>query len=230
MSTIKPGDVMLTKSCRMVRVLASRDDGAVAMRDYRSRVAVRSVDTDRLSYHSEHELTLVQPPATPQEPEQAQTLNDVFDVFETWARRKGATDTSSVSLGFWAFNEFHAIIGQPLRDWLLSRRASTPSPEGQTWQLSADDVEWVVNDNAELGVKIGNQFFFCYKGHSLVYAEGTHDDGRPMMWRRVFKREFGECIHPVNYLQPTHIGTVSLDDSDEWMPLPSPPTPEGTEP
>lgn len=68
MSTIKPGDVMLTKSCRMVRVLASRDDGAVAMRDYRSRVAVRSVDTDRLSYHSEHELTLVQPPATPQEP------------------------------------------------------------------------------------------------------------------------------------------------------------------
>ena len=74
----------------------------------------------------------IQPPATPQEPEQAQTLNDVFDVFETWARRKGATDTSSVSLGFWAFNEFHAIIGQPLRDWLLSRRASTPSPEGQT--------------------------------------------------------------------------------------------------
>lgn len=70
----------------------------------------------------------VQPPATPQEPEQAQTLNDVFDVFETWARRKGATDTSSVSLGFWAFNEFHAIIGQPLRDWLRSRRASTPSP------------------------------------------------------------------------------------------------------
>jgi len=69
MSTIKPGDVMLTKSCRMVRVLASRDDGAVAMRDYRSRVAVRSVDTDRLSYHSEHELTLVQPPAPPQEPE-----------------------------------------------------------------------------------------------------------------------------------------------------------------
>jgi len=68
MSTIKPGDVMLTKSCRMVRVLASRDDGAVAMRDYRSRVAVRSVDTDRLSYHSEHELTLVQPPAPPQEP------------------------------------------------------------------------------------------------------------------------------------------------------------------
>ena len=88
----------------------------------------------------------IQPPATPQEPEQAQTLNDVFDVFETWARRKGATDTSSVSLGFWAFNEFHAIIGQPLRDWLLSRRASTPSPEGQTWQ----PIETAPKDTAVL--------------------------------------------------------------------------------
>ncbi len=86
----------------------------------------------------------VQPPATPQEPEQAQTLNDVFDVFETWARRKGATDTSSVSLGFWAFNEFHAIIGQPLRDWLLSRRASTPSPEGQTWCFSEAELRLLV--------------------------------------------------------------------------------------
>ena len=85
-------------------------------------------------------------PPTPQEPEQAQTLNDVFDVFETWARRKGATDTSSVSLGFWAFNEFHAIIGQPLRDWLLSRRASTPSPEGQTWQ----PIETAPKDTAVL--------------------------------------------------------------------------------
>ncbi len=170
MSTIKPGDVMLTKSCRMVRVLASRDDGAVAMRDYRSRVAVRSVDTDRLSYHSEHELTLVQPPATPQEPEQAQTLNDVFDVFETWARRKGATDTSSVSLGFWAFNEFHAIIGQPLRDWLRSRRASTPSPEGQTWQPIETAVKAGIS---RVVAEHGDEVFIAegFSGHDALVAE-----------------------------------------------------------
>jgi hypothetical protein len=32
-------------------------------------------------------------------------------------------------------------------------------------ELSPDVVEWVVNDNAELGVKIGKQFFWLYKGN-----------------------------------------------------------------
>lgn len=90
--------------------------------------------------------------------------------------------------------------------------------------LKDTDVEWVVNDLAELGVKIGNQFFFLYKGRSLVYEDPKHDDdGRPMQWRPVFKREFGECAHPVNYKDPRMIGTVSLGDSDEWKPLPASP-------
>lgn len=101
--------------------------------------------------------------------------------------------------------------------------------------LKPEQVEWVVNDIAELGVKIGDQFFFLYKGHSLVY--GTDEKSRaagvclnedtnpptPHQWRPVFKREFGECCHPVNYDNPRMIGTVSLDDSDEWKPLPSAP-------
>jgi hypothetical protein len=87
--------------------------------------------------------------------------------------------------------------------------------------MKAEDVEWVVNDNAELGVKIGNQFFFLYKGRSLVYESGKHDDDTPMYWRPVFKREFGECAHPINYKDPTKIGTVSMEDSDEWKELPA---------
>ena len=111
-----------------------------------------------------------------------------------------------------------------------AKSATPPDPlprRERAQELTADDVEWVVNDSAELGVKIGNQFFFCYKGRSLIYEEGTHDDGKPMMWRPVFKREFGECVHPVNYTDPRKIGTVSLDDSDDWKPLPSslPPSP-----
>ena len=109
--------------------------------------------------------------------------------------------------------------------------------QSATARLKAEQVEWVVNDIAELGVKIGNQFFWLYKGHSLVYGdyEDTskdgvclHDDGTPMHWRPVGKREFGECCHPVNYEdlrscgRPHYIGTVRLDDSDEWQPLPSP--------
>ena len=87
--------------------------------------------------------------------------------------------------------------------------------------LQADDVKWIVNDSAELGVMIHGQAFFLYKGDSLVYESGTHDNGKQMYYRPVFKREFGECAHPINHADPTRRGTVSRDDSDEWRPLPS---------
>lgn len=94
--------------------------------------------------------------------------------------------------------------------------------------LTDADVEWVTNDNAELGVKIGNQFFFLYKGQSIVYESGAHDNGEPMQWRHVFKREFGECCNPINYSDPTKGGTVSLSDSDEWKPLLATPKPDAS--
>lgn len=90
------------------------------------------------------------------------------------------------------------------------------------------DVVWIVNSLGELGVKVGDDFQFLYKGHSLRYKNPTHTDsgdereGKPMMWRPVGKREFGECCHPVNYADPRRWGTVSLDDSDEWKLLPAP--------
>jgi len=102
--------------------------------------------------------------------------------------------------------------------------------------LAEDDVEWVVNDLAELGVKIGEQFFFLYKGGSLVYdpesghEEGDirvgYDKGDRMKWRYVFKREFGECCHPINHSDYSKIGTVTLTVGD-WKSLPPlPPAPE----
>lgn len=85
--------------------------------------------------------------------------------------------------------------------------------------INKEDVNWVVNDNGELGVKIGDKCFFLYKGESFVYENGTHDDGSPMHIRPVFKREFGECVYPINYNDYSKEGTVSLDDSDEWQPM-----------
>lgn len=79
---------------------------------------------------------------------------------------------------------------------------------------------WVVNSLGELGVKIGPRFFFLYKGYSLEYRDGTDGEGNPLMYRTVGKREFGECCHPINYADPTRIGTVSLLDSKRWRPLP----------
>ena len=84
----------------------------------------------------------------------------------------------------------------------------------------SDQVEWVVNSIAELGVKVNGEYYFLYKGDSIIY-KNEEDRGNGMLQvRPVFKREFGECCHPINYKDLRYIGTVSLDDSDEWVPLP----------
>lgn len=119
---------------------------------------------------------------------------------------------------------------------LSAAATATDARKEQPRLLKPEQVEWVVNDIAELGVKIGDQFFFLYKGRSLVYGteansraagvaliNDSNDPPTPHRWRRVFKREFGECCHPVNYQDPTRIGTVSPDDSDEWRDLPAAP-------
>ena len=72
---------------------------------------------------------------------------------------------------------------------------------------------WIVNDSAELGVKIGDRFFFLYKGDNIEYKDGKHDDGSPMLWRPVGKREFGEVCHP---LQPI------IDNIKAHVPIPFP--------
>ena len=83
--------------------------------------------------------------------------------------------------------------------------------------LKPEDVEWVVNDSAELGVKIWEQFFWLYKGESLVYETGKHDNGMSMYWRLVGKREFGECCHP------PHLERLpdQYREGEAWAPLPA---------
>jgi hypothetical protein len=99
---------------------------------------------------------------------------------------------------------------------------STPG----TPDIIDDDVQWVVNDIGELGVKIGDRFFWLYKGYSLVYTKGKHDDGTPMKWRPVGKREFGEVCHPVDYYDKRHNeqGRYSEQFADvSWQDLPAMP-------
>lgn len=59
--------------------------------------------------------------------------------------------------------------------------------------------EWIVNDMGELGVKLGNRCFFIYKGDNIEYENGKHDDGTPILYRKVGKREFGETCKPDVY-------------------------------
>ena len=104
--------------------------------------------------------------------------------------------------------EIHSGYGMNLRAESRARLSEVidaltqPAPVEQpraTATETGDRVEWVVNDIAELGVRVDGEFYWYYKRSSpLVYAKGMHATGQPMLWRPVDYREFGECIHPIH--------------------------------
>jgi len=53
-------------------------------------------------------------------------------------------------------------------------------------------VQWIVNNLGELGVKVGTEFFFMYKGEPFQYDKETL---KLIKYRQVEKREFGESCH-----------------------------------
>ena len=65
--------------------------------------------------------------------------------------------------------------------------------------MKDDDVKWIVNDLAELGVLINGECFFMYKGQS--YQGGKY-------YREVGKREFGECCHPWSSIELKKYGNL----------------------
>lgn len=115
--------------------------------------------------------------------------------------------------------------------------------------MNKNDVLWIVNDIGELGVCVNGRYFFLYKGRSIEYGANedednvrdgkiVHDDGTPMLFRIVGKREFGETCQPLpryrdrwpggqgaKYLEPL-LFTPGLSFGDpkdgEWKPLPAP--------
>ena len=92
-------------------------------------------------------------------------------------------------------------------------------------KLRPMDVQWIVNNDGDLGVKVGAQFFFLYKGESLVFHEGNEDTARPMKWRPVEKREFGECARPVR-LCGENPYPARYEDGEDWQDLPLDPRPD----
>lgn len=108
---------------------------------------------------------------------------------------------------------------------------------------------WIVNDLGELGVQVAGRFFFLCKGDNLEYGtddDGSpvalHDDGTPMKYRIVGKREFGECCYPMAWVTQgrrekrymvdlTFIPGLSWGKPEDgmWRELPVPP-PAATQP
>jgi hypothetical protein len=89
--------------------------------------------------------------------------------------------------------------------------------------LEDENVEWVVNCGGELGVKIGNQLFFIYKGRSLSYDKDSERDN-PMLWRLVRKREFGETVQVPDRTEHSDRGEYDRDGryryGEGWQELP----------
>ena len=88
---------------------------------------------------------------------------------------------------------------------------------GSEGVVEADDVKWIVNNYAELGVEVYGKQFFLYKGYSLVYWDAETHDGTPMRYREVLKREFGECQHPEG-VNPS--GASDYTVGDGWKDIP----------
>lgn len=152
----------------------------------------------------------VQPPATPQEPESPYKPCP----FCGGQAEKIAVDEAS-NMGGYVVTccscDASSAVVFPVKDSpdgllnvLWNRRASTPSPEGQTtWQP------------IETAPKDGRMVLLF---PSRCWAEDS-DRGEVGYWDNDFHDWGGLGSAAEDYTGPTH-----------WMPLPSPPTPEGTQP
>lgn len=92
---------------------------------------------------------------------------------------------------------------------------------------------WIVNDLGELGVMVDGVPYFLYKGGNIIYGDPKHEDGSPMLYRIVGKREFGETCWPRKwveagrredrYTEKLHYAPGLSDGKTEdgdWLPLP----------
>ena len=100
-------------------------------------------------------------------------------------------------------------------------------------QLHRREPAWIVNDLGELGVTVCGRHYFLYKGDNLEYKDGLHDNGTPMMYRMVGKREFGETQWPQKWVvagrKPEGLYTDNLlytpglsdgkPEDGDWRPL-----------
>jgi len=106
-----------------------------------------------------------------------------------------------------------------------------PTTKPELGSVGPDDIKWVVNDIAELGVEVAGRVFFLYKGRGLEYAHPWHDGSDEdipeclMRYRLVYRREFGECAHPHSHYSVdgrpvNNTGLYSYGNPEDWKQLP----------
>lgn len=126
-----------------------------------------------------------------------------FDAAIESARLYGSTDANK---GFGVYTDQNSRFVRCMHESIAKHRRALESAIREA--IAAPGVaqpQWIVNDLGELGVQVGQRFYFLYKGDNIEYGEAgekiaLHDDGTPMKYRMVGKREFGEVCHPMKWL------------------------------
>lgn len=120
-----------------------------------------------------------------------------------------------------AMSAFDGISVPDLVRWVL---AALTHPQEPARVGGVPEPVWIVNSYGELGVKVGERFFFLYKGDNIEYENATHDDdGTPMRYRVVGKREFGETCWPLSWVLSGRREDRYTVEWGEWRDLPPAP-------
>ena len=87
--------------------------------------------------------------------------------------------------------------------------------------IEANDVEWVFNDKGQVGVKIGEQFFWFRDGRS---TEHGGDEGHPATGYQVFgERDSITYRTWSGGVQTEYLGRMrATPDEGRWLPIKAP--------
>lgn len=84
-------------------------------------------------------------------------------------------------------------------------------------KAEADGVDFVVNDRGELGVRVGDQLLWFFRGRTRPFVYGYHSAGGDRMhWRRCTSAEFGDRI-----MVPGHVFGDRYTHGDGWQLMPA---------
>ena len=126
---------------------------------------------------------------------------------------------------------------------MIESRMTGRAIEREVLTSKAAEPQWIVNNLGELGVRVGDRFFFLYKGDNIEYsADDALEEGDQRLYRMVGKREFGETCHPLKWIiqgrsEPRYtdelVYTPGLSfgkpEDGAWKPLPPSPPPATTQ-
>lgn len=149
-------------------------------------------------------------------------FSQIRELFESWSKRLGLKhDLMQMPADF-----AEGYIDPTTHRECFAYASGYAEGLSQSCRLKDEDVRWIMNDLGELGVLIGTQTFFLYKGDSLVYS-GKFEGHGGVYFRFVGKHEFGETCRRLTpevekaicEMPGPHFQGADINDGHVWMPI-----------